>query len=436
MGLSPLSVLVLRLSLVASLALVAGCTPAPGVSSPTVTLTVAPRPTSPLATLTPVPSETPEPTVSRVTLRLWLVEPLAPGGAAPEVLLEQLEAFRALNPAVIFDVRVKLPDGTDGVLEVLRSALAVAPRALPDLVLLKRVDLVSAAGSGLIQKLEGRLPGEILNDWFSVAREMGIVNGELYGAPYVLDAQHLAYRKTAIEVPPARLEDVLDAPPPYLFPAGSSDSIVGQYLAGGGQLSENGQAVLDREPLLEALQFYERAVQENVVPLTVLEYENADGYVQDFLSGMSSLVHMNASTYLKRRGEMPSTGIALIPAAQGPGVTVVAGWSWAMVTTDPDRQVLVLELLNWLMRPENLGAFSRASRVLPAQRTALQIWGDEPYSAFAEALLENAVLRPSSAADMTTARALQEALRNVLLGRLSAEEAATAAAESVNRPSP
>ncbi|MCZ7546036.1 MAG: extracellular solute-binding protein [Anaerolineae bacterium] len=381
------------------------------------------------------PSETPAPTVSRRTLRLWLVEPLAPGGAIPAVLLEQLEAFRARHPTVIFDVRAKLPSGADGVLEVLRSTLAVAPDALPDLVLLSRADLVSAATANLVQRLEGRLPEEVVSDWFPVAREMSTFNGELYGASYVLDGQHLVFRQSAVETPPVVLDDLLDVPPPFLFPAGNIDTIVGQYMAGGGRLiDDEGRAVLDPDPLLAVLEFYQRAIQENVLPLTVLEYDNADGYVEDYLSGLSTIAQMNASTYLRRRNEMGSSNVALVPAVEGPSVTVITGWSWAMVTTDPDRQALVVELLGWLMQPERLGAFSRDSRWLPSQRTALQIWGDEAYGAFAEALLAEATLRPTSAARLTAARAMQDALRSVLLERLTAQEATNAAVASVTQP--
>ena len=425
-----------RAALLLVMVVAAGCGPNPApatsVPSPTPSATAT---TSAVATLTPAPSPTPGGALDDVVLRLWLVEPLAPSGQVPAVLLEQLGAFSEQYPNVTFDVRVKVPSGPDGVLEVLRSTLSVAQRALPDLVLLGRSDLLSAAGSGVIQRLEGRLPDEILGDWFPVGRAMGTVNNELFGVAYVLDAQHLVYRRSAFSQPPLRLDDVLLAPAPYLFPAGISDTVVGQYLAGGGRLVDAaGQAVVDEGPLLEVLRVHEQAVREGIVSATVLEYDNADSFVGDFVNGMSSLAHVNASTYLRRSAEMPNTDIALVPAHDGPSVTVTTGWSWAMVTTDPDRQALALELLEWLMRPENLGAFSRASRVLPAQRTALQIWDDERYSAFAEAMLDDAVPRPASGARLTTARALQEALRNVLLERLTAEEAARAAANSVNPP--
>jgi ABC-type glycerol-3-phosphate transport system substrate-binding protein len=410
-------------------ALLVGCAPSQATRAPTET----PSPEPTIATLTPVPSDTPEPEVSRLALRLWLVEPLAPGGEVPAVLLEQVEAFRADHANVNIDVRVKLADGVDGVLAVLRSATSVAPGVLPDLVLLSRADLVSAANEALLQKLEGRLRQVMLSDWFPVTLEMASVGGELYGVPYVLDGQHLAYRETALDGAPTRFDDVLAGPPPYLFPAGSSDAVLGQYLAGGGVLvGEDGQVSLDRAVLLDVLDFYEAAVRERLIPLTVLEYDSPNDYVESFVNGMSSLANVSAATYLQRRSEMLNTGIAPVPAREGASVMVVTGWSWALVTADPDRQVLVLELLHWLMRPENQGAFTRMSGVLPSRRAALQIWGDDAYSAFAEALLENAVPRPAGEAEATAARALQDALRDVLLGRLTAEEATDTAIGTVS----
>ncbi|MBN1287707.1 MAG: extracellular solute-binding protein [Anaerolineae bacterium] len=411
--------------------LVVACAPA----QPTPPPTASPTPEPIISTLTPVAVETTEPPeMGRQTLRLWLVEPFAPEGKVPAaVFLEQLQLFRAEHTDLDIDVRIKASSGAEGVLPVLRSTASVAPSVLPDLVLLSRPDLISALNDSLIQNLSGRLPEEIVNDLFPVALEMVTLNGGIYGVPYTLDAQHLVYRTTAIDQAPATFADMLDAPPPYLFPAGNSTTVLGQYMAEGGMLvNEDGQSVLDPALAQKALRFYEDAMTAQLVQVDLLGYQKPQDYLDSFLNGQSSLANISTTLYLQNRRLLPEdAGVAPLPARTGPSVTIVSGWIWALSTADPDKQALALEMLSWLMRPENQGALARDYGMLPSQRAALRIWGDDPYNSFAEALLNNAAPEPAKPAALKSARALHEAMRSLLLERATAEQAATTAAESL-----
>ncbi len=400
--------------------------------TPTLTPTLTPEPIIP--TFTPEPGEPLAPDTGRRTLNLWLVEPLARGGQIPVALLEQLQVFRAEHADLDIDVRVKLAEGVDGILPVLRSTASVAPGAMPDLLLLSRPDLVSAWNDSLIQSLTA-LPEETTSGMFAVAEAMVTFEDGVYGIPYLLDTQHLIYRETAFEQAPTTFEDMLDAPAPYLFPAGSGLTVLGQYLAEGSPLIDGaGAAALNMDALLVVLNFYAAGVEAQMIQSALLEYTDSEDYFGDFLNGQASLVNVNVTTYLQHRRELPDdTAVAPIPARRGPSVPVITGWSWAMVTADPDRQELVLELLTWLMRPENLAAFSREVGMLPAQRPALQIWGNDPYNSFAEALLggAEAVPAPAGVEELTAARVLQEAMRSMLLEMQTPVQAAEDAIEAI-----
>ncbi len=404
------------------------CTQGEPASTPTPTSTLEPD----IPTLTPAPSGTTAPEITRRTVRLWLVEPLAPEGKVPSVLLDQIESFRADRSNVDTEVRVKEAGGVSDVLEVLRSTASVAPAALPDLVLLDRADLLSAQADALIQSLADRVPQEILDDLFPVARALATSGEVLYGVPYVLDMQHLVYREPAFEAPPATFDDLLSGPAPYLFPAAAGESLIGQYLAGGGALVDaDGNATLDEDVALDVLRFYQEAVESQLIQSTLLEYSAPSDYLDSFIGGQANVANITASAYLAHRAELDDVAAAPVPAHGGPSTAVVTGWAWALAAAEPEQQTLALDLLSWLMRPEHQGAFTREAGRLPSQRAALRIWGDDSYLDFIAAYLEDAVPAPGGGPRTMAVRALQEAVRSVLLQRSTAKEAAGEALQAV-----
>ena len=151
-----------RFKLLSFLVLVAmvGCTSLPfnlGASSQVRTLTaegtlLPNAPTTPkanetvLPTTTGVPAHATQP-IGGLLVRIWLTPEFDPEGkgTASGLLKARLEEFAAENPEVRLEVRVKAVDGSGGLLDSLVAANAAAPLVLPDLVLLPRPLLESAA---------------------------------------------------------------------------------------------------------------------------------------------------------------------------------------------------------------------------------------------------------------------------------------------------
>jgi ABC-type glycerol-3-phosphate transport system substrate-binding protein len=385
--------------------------------------TDATQPSTLAPTLTPAPNTTPTLAPAEQRVDVWLVDTFAPSGQVPVVLLEQFDAFRAEHPDITVNLRVKPVEGTSSMLAVLRSTASVAPDALPDLVLLSRPDLASAHNDGLVQSLGEQLP----DDLFPVAREVATLDDAVYGVPYLLDTRHLIYRPDVFDETPTQFDDLLRSSTPYLLDTGVAETVLGQYLAGGGGLlDEDGQAALNLEVAQDVLRFYGAMTDVGLIHSGTLEYRSTQERLDAFLTGKAALMSISASEYLSLQSELEGAPVAVVPARGGPSVVVVDGWSWAVIVTDRGRAALVQALLDWLMRPENHGAFARAVNMLPAQRQALGVWGEDGYTTFIESVLGSgdAVPKPARVAELAAMRALQDAMRSVLLRERSAEQAA------------
>jgi ABC-type glycerol-3-phosphate transport system substrate-binding protein len=311
-------------------------------------------------------------------------------------------------------------------MSTLRTASSVAPGVLPDLTLIRREDLVLAVDLGLAQSFDERASSAILGDLYGAALRLGLVEGELYGLPYLLEVQHLAYR------PPLVLEgwsfvDVLARDVPFVFPAarasGVNDVFLVQYLSAlptqDAALIGNGELPIDAEALRTVLAFYEQALERSIVTASLLDFNTPIDYAAYVGEGA---VLVTSTTYLTSVIHGDRLEFAPIPTLSGTDVTMLDGWMWVMTTTNAERQVLALEFIDWMMDAQRHGDYGAAVHMVPSQRTTLRLWENADYRDFVDQLLTNAYL-PLSESAATNARALQNALASVLLGQRTAEEA-------------
>ncbi len=379
---------------------------------------------------TAAPTPTPEPIHTQPRLVIWWAAELlpAPGSAAETVLNAQLEGFRSSPDAPPLVMRIKRSEGVGGVLSTLRSASRVAPGALPDLALLRRADLLTAARDGLIAPLSDTLPPALRRDLAPAALALGMVEDVVYGVAYTLEVQHIVYRPAAFETPPLTFAAVLEAGQPFAFPLGDDDgassTLLIQYAAAGGRLSDGtGEPVLDEAPLRAVLEFYEQAVAGGLIGPEALAYHTAEDYWDVFLNGTFNLAQVDSSTYLASSPQQMGTVAAPPITGTGETLTYLDGWLWVMFTSDPDRQARAWRLLEWLMRAERQAAFAQAVNQVPSLEPALALWNPGDYSTLMHALLENE-MPLLAGTTLPAAEALQAALEAVLNGEQSAAEAA------------
>lgn len=375
-------------------------------------------------------------------LVVWWPEPLMPqDNPAPGEMLEaQTQAFVEGPGAMQVVNRRKRVSEVGGIMSTLRTASTVAPGALPDLTLLRREDLLVAQLNGLIQPLDNAFPQPLL-DGLDSALALGRIEGELYGLPYMLDVLHTVYR-----VPPDaegedytswRFVDVLSRGQPFLFPAGrtttTNDVFLLQYLAAGGTMPRQGSTALNAAALRTTLNFYEQALENDVVHSGLLDFTRPLDYLNLYLDAYADAGIFSSTTYLTLREQDPTLMAAPIPTATGQTITALNGWMWVLVTTDPVRQSMALRYLSWMMDVERQVQYATVAHRLPSQRAGLpRLLVDGDYAQLVNSMLTNVVIPFSESEGGAVLRALQDALAAVLRGERTAEEAVEAAVQQLS----
>lgn len=418
--------------LAAALLALAACGPS---TAPITPAAVAQLPTdtpTPEATITPTPAATSTP--APAVLSIWWPEPLAPvdNSDAADLLSEQISGFQAAQGGdVLVDLRLKREGDLGGIMATLRAASPVAPGALPDLTLMQRSDLLAAAHDGLVFPLEGLVSSAVVGDLFQPALQLGQVDGALYGVPYMLSVEHMAYHDVGASGLSWRFADVLARGTPYAFPAGPaagiSRTLFSQYLDAGGSLDDANHLVIDADALLAVLTYYQQTVETGVLSPAVLNYARPADYRVDLVAGVLDAGVVGSTLYLSLVEESAALRFGPLPTESGVGASALDGWLWVLTTSSADRQALAARFLNWMMNASRQGQYAQTVNMLPSQRTALQQWPATPYTAFARELLVGSIPYLADNASSAAARALQTAMTEVISG----QKDAAAAVESV-----
>jgi ABC-type glycerol-3-phosphate transport system substrate-binding protein len=326
---------------------------------------------------------------------------------------------------------VKQDRGPGGLLDLLRTASPVAPDVLPDIIALDQADLETAARSGLIQPIGSLLPAELIDDLYPFARNLGSLNGELYGVVYSADLEHLATAGTAPL--PQTWDDLLDKPRRYLFPLGSnntvSDAVLAHYLSAGGRLTDDaGNPALDETALRTLLQTYQDARDAGVLAVNFSELDSPDKVWNLWRGFGTATANLNATRYLSVETRLPDLQVGALPALVQPAPALGRGWAYAIVTKDARRQAMAAQLLQQLLSPQNNGEWTRATGVLPGRAAALAQWDQaKSYTTFAGDLLARAQALPSASIRTVVGPILRKAIDDVLADRATPAEAARAA---------
>ncbi len=397
-------------------------------ASPSATIsTQSPVPT-PLSTTPtsyiPSPTTTPlEPLPSTITLTIWGPEQFAPSETdlATQLIRAQYEAFVRENPDVGFDYVPKLPYGEGGVLSFLLGAGYAAPDTLPDMAIVDAFELGPLARAGLAHPLQELIAEELRRDLFPFAEEACTIDGNLVGLQFEADIEHLIYYTGTLEAPPITWADLFTGPVSYIFPAAGeaglvNDAFLIQYLAQGAQLiDEEGSPHLDDSAVRQVLRLYKSGASYDVIPSRVLELGSLEDCWEAYAEGNVTVSHISSWRYLTSRAYLQDTTFASLPTETGDVATMSRGWAFVITTADPQRQAAAVRLIEWLMSPEYLAAWSSASNHLPARASALRliVWPDD-YKDFLATQLENAFFRPSAPGFDGVASALQEAVQDVL----------------------
>ena len=301
------------------------------------------------------PTPTSPPPVA--VIRVWWSDALYPlaDESVEEILREQIDAFNREHSDLNAEFRLKPTLGTGSILTTLLAAVPVAPSAIPDLVLLRRNDLVQAVRGGVVRPIDNWLPDTLRSPLLPNVINLGLVDGILYGFPYTITVQHTAYDVDVLEQSPETFEDILANSQRLLLPGAPvignevNDTVLAQYLSAGGRLVDGSNVpTLDQEPLLEVLNFYADGLESGIFAEDVLSYTQIADYWARTDQSTPALAIVNSALYLEN-GDTPSLAIAPIPTIDGKTLVIINGWVWALTTDNPDQQRHALEFLEWIM---------------------------------------------------------------------------------------
>lgn len=396
----------------------------------------APTPTqigqpAPIETLSP--TLTPQPN-GPITLTLWVPPAYTPGEASPaqKILTQQLQSIDTH-----VQVLTKNDHGAGGLLDLLTAASPVAPSILPDVIALDTADLEAAARSGLLQPIDDLLPIDLAADLYPFARDLGSIDGKVYGVIYSADLEHLVINTNAIKSPPTKWSDLTTQR--YVFAlhdgsSGVSDAVLSQYLAAGGTLQDaNQQPALDQAALAKLLELYRQAQRGNNLSNNIFDLNNDTIVWTAFIGSNAALANVRASTYLSVARALPALQFAALPAIDQPAPPIARGWALAIVTREPRRRVAAMKLIAALLSPDRSGAWTQAAKVLPGRVSALAQWDQtNPYTRFIGDQLQRAIAAPSTAIMNIVGPALRTAIDDVLSNRATPIDAAQAAVITVN----
>ncbi len=373
-------------------------------------------------------------------VRIWLPPEFDPdlNSVENQILQARLYQFEAMNPGVQLEVRVKALDGPGGMLDSLVATSAAAPGALPDLVLLPRPLLESAALKGLLYPFDGLTTIMDGGMWFEYALQMAHLKSSTYAIPFAGDIMVLAHSLPTSESTPLSLADTLSQGSTLLFPAADPQALftLCLYLAEGGKLQDDqGRPELEKTPLLNILEYDQQASLTEVMPITLTQYTQDSQVWEALRSGQATLAITWTSTYLKNLGAEPSSlALATLPTPDGDPFTLAEGWSWALAGQDPARRSLGVRLAEFLVDKSFLAQWTQAADYVPPRVDALQEWPDSQPRQVIEQASYSAWLAPSPDLVSSIGPAVQNAVMSVLLGQSDAETAARLAIEQVSQP--
>lgn len=411
----------------------AGCSaPVPAAETPLPATTLTP-------TAVPISTEeiTEPETEGPVTLRIWVPPQFDPANESSDGVMFQsrLDEFVTRKPNINIEVRIKNVEGYGGILDTLTTANAAAPLALPDLVALPRYALETAAEIGVLYPYDGLTTVLDDPDWYDFARQLSHLQNTTFGIPFAGDALIMAYRSETIPEPPLDWAASLAFTTTLTFPAADPHATytLAQYQSlGAPLLDENEQPTLDVIQLTNVLTYYQQASISELMPYWLTQYETDDQSWEAYEGYQANMAITWASRYLQTPEE--NTSATAIPTFDGAPFTLADGWAWALTTRDPERQLLAVQLAEFLTTSEFLASWTAAAGMIPPRPSAAEAWTDQPSQALVGQVAPGAQIIPSLDIVTAVGPVLQQAVISVLKAEADSTTAAETAVEKLINP--
>jgi ABC-type glycerol-3-phosphate transport system substrate-binding protein len=346
-----------------------------------------------------------------------------------------MHGFNALYPGVRVDLRVKELGGPGGMLESLAAIEAVSTDALPDVVLLNRSMLESAALKELIVSLDEFSSPTEDTDWYDFAYQLSRIENQTFGMPFAADTLAMVFSTEQVSQPPIDWAMTTAGETPILFAAGERQALttLALYQASGGRVvDEQNRPTIDEDILASTLTFISNGRASGVFSPLMLQYSSQTQVWDEFLQESRPMAITWLSNYLRT---LPAdTRATLIPTQTGEPYAPMDGWVWAISNRMPERQTLSIDLIRFLTASEFIAQWSEAAGYLPPRPSALEAWGEGTRQTLASRVVLAADVLPPLQILNALGPAMQRAVQDVLNQQARPTAAAETVAERLGQP--
>jgi ABC-type glycerol-3-phosphate transport system substrate-binding protein len=415
---------------VAVLIIVAGCqfnSPAPSVDGTPVA--TAPTPTVALSTV--VPTIIVEPTPAVVELRVWGPLEFSPQDTTETAAIfeTQRREFESESDDILLSFEPKEETGAAALIEYLRSASAVAPATLPDIIIFPTSQLNELAESQLLVPLEPLISRDLRNDLYPFAMRDTLINESWVAIPLTIQAEHGVRRVDYTRTLPRELEGLIQSSTPRFYFVGQgygdgemSNALLLQMIALNQQMP-TANTLPDSNLLEQLMDRFLAATERGSIPRTVLSLGDETDLYSRLLNRQADWIESNSRTFLAQQAEDNRLVFTHLPTLDGNTVTIVEGYGIAITATTPRRQEAAAQWLEWLLDPNRVAEWNQITYGLPATRSGVaQTLEDEEYTMFVDELLANGWIRPSRTSWRDFARTVQEQFRAVMQDQITPAE--------------
>ncbi len=401
-------------------------------STPTLnsSSTQTPIPTSALTITTPATQ--PE------VLRLWLPPQWDPNSNSNggRLLEARLNAFQAQFPDFPMEIRIKANDGVGGMLDSLTTASSAAPSALPDLVLLSRPLLETAAQKGILHPLNSATKNPDEGFWYPYAHQISMVQNTNYGVPFIGDLLILAYSQSLLSAEiPKEWNHWLSSPYTLGFNAADPQAsvLLALYLLAGGSFQDDqGYPKLDADILTKVIEDIAVASRQGKIPQWVAQADNTQLIMDELEKKQVDFLYLWSSTFLQ--GNHASWNILPGFYQNNQTICLANGWIWASSSPQANKIGISFQLANFLSDKEFLAELSENSAGVPTQPAALSLWNDKELAVSLDTISKVAQSIPTTGISSTISPALHNALMAVLKDHTPVPQAVSDALASMNKP--
>lgn len=331
-------------------------------------------------------------------------------GTYPESNAKLIAALRARNAPVIF-----------------QSEIGFFPKLAEDGAL---ADL-----SGL----EKALPDAVVKDFFPALWSYGLWEGKRYGLPWNASTPVLFYNANLLRAkglkPPSTWPEFAQVSK-ALTTRGTkgwiafNDSWQFEQMVlsrGGSVVTDDGKPNFTSKEVVDALEFMRTLVQNgNAIPRNVAEAQFA---ILDFVRTKAAMAIASIANWPDILPFSVAFELGVAPLPKGTKTIVPFGGAQLVVTRDSsaDEQAGAWAFWQYLMRPESIVAWTKASYYVPVRRSALPLLTDwykeNPYRKIAFEQFDDAVSRPRNPGYAVWKTFLEEAIERVIKGGADAKSA-------------